>query len=76
MKGVVGNLTAENKQLNFVGNYPFKSLDDNMYLELGTGIDNIFKLFRLDFVWRVLPTTQPKEQTAKFGVFGSFRVGF
>lgn len=76
MKGVVGNLTPENKQLNFVGNYPFKSLDDNMYLELGTGIDNIFKLFRLDFVWRVLPTTQPKEQTARFGVFGSFRVAF
>jgi hypothetical protein len=77
IKGVTGNLSDANKQLNFVGNYPFKSLDKNIYLELGTGVDNIFKLFRLDFVWRVLPTAQPKDQpTAKFGMFGSFKISF
>jgi hypothetical protein len=76
-KGLIGNLSNENKQLNFVGNYPFKSLDNKMYLELGTGIDNIFKLFRLDFVWRVLPASQSKEpETARFGLFGSFKVAF
>lgn len=76
-KGVIGDLSTENRQLNFVGNYPFKSLDNKMYLELGTGIDNIFKLFRLDFVWRVLPVSQSKEpETARFGLFGSFRVSF
>ncbi len=76
-KGVIGNLTDANKQLNFVGNYPFKSLDNKPYLELGTGVDNIFKLFRVDLVWRVLPTAQSKvPETARFGVFGSFNVAF
>lgn len=76
-KGVIGELSAANKQLNFVGNYPFKSLDDKMYLELGTGVDNIFKLFRVDFVWKVLPVAQSKiAESARFGVFGSFRVAF
>jgi hypothetical protein len=76
-KGLVGNLSEENKQLNFVGNYPFKSLDNSLYLELGTGVDNIFKLFRIDFVWRVTPNDLGKqEQTSKFGLFGSFRVAF
>ncbi len=77
LKGVVGNLSNENKLMNFVGTYPFKSLDKNLYLELGTGIDNIFKLFRIDFIWRVMPTKATKlTEQASFGVFGSFRVGF
>ena len=77
IKGVTGSLTEANKQLNFVGNYPFKSLDKNMYLEVGTGVDNIFKLFRLDLVWCVLPdASQDKEKTARFGVYGSFRLAF
>jgi len=76
-KGIVGNLSDANKQLNFVGNYPFKSLDKKPYLELGTGVDNIFKLFRVDFVWRVLPTEHANDpSTARFGVFGSFNVAF
>ncbi len=75
-KGVVGNLSHANAQLNFVGNYPFQSLDGKMYMELGTGVDNIFKLFRIDFVWRVAPTTPTKQPVNKFGVFGSFRLTF
>lgn len=75
-KGVAGNLSDENKALNFVGNYPFHTLDGKMYLELGTGIDNIFKLFRVDFVWRVTPNNLPNDPATKFGVFGSFRLSF
>ncbi len=73
-KGVIGNLSDANKQLNFVGSYPFQSLDKKLYLELGTGVDNIFKLFRVDFVWRVLPTPLPKDIQQKFGIFFGFRV--
>ena len=75
-KGVVGSLSDANKTLNYVGNYPYHSLDGKMYLELGTGIDNILKFFRLDFVWRVLPSPQPDQHPARFGVFGSFRISF
>jgi hypothetical protein len=45
-------------------------------MELGTGVDNILKVFRLDFVWRVLPRPLPVEQVRRFGVFGSFRLSF
>jgi hypothetical protein len=76
VKGVTGNINDENKKLNFVGNYPYKSLDNKMYWELSTGVDNIFKLFRVDFVWRVLTEKDPKIQTSNFGVFGSFRISF
>lgn len=75
-KGVIGSLTDANKQLNFVGNYPFKTLDNKMYLELGTGIDNIFQFFRLDLIWRVLSPSQTAETVDHFGVFGSFRFSF
>ena len=75
-KAVVGNLSDANKQLNFVGNYPFKSLDSKTYVEVGTGVDNIFKFFRVDFVWRVAPTPLPAENVNKFGVFASFRFSF
>ncbi len=73
-KGVVGNLSDANKQLNFVGDYPFKSLDNKLYLELGTGVDNIFKLFRVDFIWRVLPQPLSQDVHQRFGVFAGFRV--
>lgn len=76
VKMLVGSLSAENKNLNFVSGHPFTSLDGNAYMELGTGIDNILKFFRLDLVWRVLPQPLPDAGYQKFGVFGSFRVGF
>lgn len=68
-KGVIGNLSTANRDLNFVSDYPFKSLDGKLYLEVGTGIDNIFKFFRIDFIWRVLPHPLPIEATERFGVF-------
>ena len=43
-----------------------------MYLEIGTGIDNIFKFFAVDFIWRVLPTPLPEVRSQSFGIF--FRV--
>jgi hypothetical protein len=58
------------------GTFPFQSLDGKMYLEVGTGVDNILKLFRFDFVWRLKPTPLPPEKSKKFGVFGSFRLAF
>ncbi|MBL0154824.1 MAG: carboxypeptidase-like regulatory domain-containing protein [Chitinophagaceae bacterium] len=71
-----GGLTPANRALNFKTGNSFQTLDDKTYLELGTGVDNIFHVFRLDFVWRVLPSTLPKTGDKTFGIFGSFRLTF
>ncbi|HYC41255.1 MAG TPA: DUF5686 family protein [Chitinophagaceae bacterium] len=75
-KTLWGSLREENRALNFKSGNSFRTLDGKTYLELGTGIDNILHVFRLDFVWRVLPRDLPGDETRKFGVFGSFRLSF
>ena len=75
VKGVVGNLSDSNRQFNYVDQHAFSSLDGKLYMEVGTGIDNIFKLFRIDCIWRVLPTPLPVLQVKRFGVFFGFKVG-
>jgi hypothetical protein len=81
VKGVWGNMKSSNKEFNRTefGPYQLRSLRDHTYLEFGTGFDNIFKFFRIDFVWRKAPPypanfsptrMQPIEN---FGVFGSVR---
>jgi hypothetical protein len=45
-------------------------------MEIGTGVDNILRFFRLDLVWRIMPTPKPEEHYKNFGVFGSFRLSF
>jgi hypothetical protein len=51
-KALWGSLSPANRALNFSNGYPFQALDGRTYLELGTGVDNIFKVLRLDFIWR------------------------
>jgi hypothetical protein len=75
-KALWGSLSDANKLLNFKQNHGFQTLDGKTYLELGTGIDNIFHVFRLDLIWRLLPEKLPNSQTRDFGVFGSFRLSF
>lgn len=76
IKTLWGSLSDANKTLNFKPGYNFQTLNGRTYLEVGTGIDNILKVLRLDFIWRVLPTPLPKDGNKKFGVFGSFRLSF
>ena len=75
-KGLWGSLSAENRNFNFVADHPFRSLDGKTYLELGTGVDNILKVLRLDFVWRALPGSSDENAFKRFGLFGSFRLAF
>lgn len=77
-KALWGSLREANKAFNMPlnSNYTFESLNGKTYLELGTGVDNIFKVFRMDFLWRVLPRPLPKETAKRFGVFFSFRLAF
>ena len=78
VRGLWGRLSDENYTLNMPANsdYTFESLNGRTYMEIGTGVDNIFKLFRFDFFWRVLPQPLPVESVKRFGVFGSFRLAF
>lgn len=76
-KGIIGKLSEDNKALNLNHGYPFKTLQGNPYLEVGTGIENILKFIRIDFVWRVAPKPLPDEPYEKrFGIFGSFKLQF
>ncbi|WP_462219852.1 DUF5686 family protein [Ferruginibacter sp.] len=74
-KTVWGSLSTANSALNNSTN-TFKTLNGTTYLEVGTGIDNIFKILRLDFVWRVLPRPLPDNKSSRFGIFGSFQFQF
>lgn len=75
-KALWGSLSEKNKAFNFKDGNTFQTLDGKTYLEMGTGIDNIFRFLRVDFVWRLLPTRLPKSTTEQFGIFGSFRLSF
>jgi hypothetical protein len=75
-KAIWGGLSDANKALNFKDPTLFQTLDGKSYLEVGTGVDNIFRLFRIDFIWRLLPVRNIAETTKRFGIFGSFRLSF
>ena len=71
-----GHLSAENAAYNNNSDYSFSSLDGKTYMEIGTGVDNIFRFFRVDFIWHVSPSNANLPYYQKFGVFGSIRVQF
>lgn len=75
VKMVWGELTRENRLLNRteLSNYRLRSLNGRPYTEIGTGLDNIFKYFRADLVWRFAP---PPKYGTQFGVFGSMHIQF
>lgn len=75
-KTLWGGLSEANRKLNFKEGNTFQTLDGKTYLELGTGVDNIFRLFRIDFIWRLLPVNGILDRTKRFGIFGSFRLSF
>lgn len=77
-KGVVGTLSKANQELNLKPtDFPFRMLKGQPYLELGTGVSNIFHVFRIDFVWRVNPKPIENESLARhFGIFGSANFEF
>jgi hypothetical protein len=71
-----GHLSPANAAYNNNSDYTFKSLDGQTYMEIGTGVDNIFRFLRVDFIWHLLPTGQPVVYRQQFGVFWSLRVQF
>ena len=74
-KTLWGSLSPENQALNNFSS-KFRTLNNSNYTEIGTGIDNIFKILRVDFIWRLSPTSVKEPSTSNFGVFGSFQFQF
>ena len=71
-----GSLSEANLALNFKDGSNFQTLNGRTYMELGTGVDNILHVFRVDFIWRVLPAKLDRKNDHPFGIFGSFRLSF
>ena len=76
-KGMIGSLNDSNIALNLNKGYAFRRLNGQPYVEVGTGIENILRVFRVDFIWRVNPQRLPGETQSKyFTVMGSFKLDF
>ncbi|HVG15344.1 MAG TPA: DUF5686 family protein [Chitinophagaceae bacterium] len=73
-----GTLSAANRSYNMPAGSPhqFESLNGKTYLEVGTGVDNILKVMRFDFIWLLAPHANFTPDTKRFGIFGSFRMTF
>lgn len=78
VKSVIGDLSYKNRVYNHMefGSYGMRSLKGNVYTEIGTGFDNIFRFFRVDAVWRIYPQQTALSYNNSFGLFGSFRLQF
>jgi hypothetical protein len=76
-KALWGSLSEKNYLLNAASGLQFQTLNGRKtYLEVGTGVDNILKVFRFDLIWRPFPLSHSYINSQRFGVFGSFRFTF
>jgi hypothetical protein len=73
VKAVWGELQNSNLNLQ-TDNTLFYSLNKKPYVEMGLGVENIFKVFRMDFLWRMSYLENP--DISKFGFRGSFQLTF
>ncbi|MDO6596275.1 DUF5686 family protein [Oceanihabitans sp. 2_MG-2023] len=75
-RAVVGEISKENRALNASG-LVYTAPNNKAYYEYSFGIDNIFKVFRIDFNFRgnyLDKTNYPDAR--KFGITGSFGFNF
>ncbi|MFN8155454.1 MAG: DUF5686 family protein [Bacteroidia bacterium] len=73
VKAVWGELKQDNLNLQ-TNNSLFYSLNKKPYVEAGVGVENIFKIFRVDFLWRLSYLENPN--ISRFGFRGSFQITF
>ena len=77
-KGVIGNMTEENKIANgyydTTIDYHFTVPNKVPYMEAGVGIENIFKLLRIDAIWRL--NYLQNKNIPTFGILGSIQFKF
>jgi hypothetical protein len=67
---MIGSLSDKHQQIvEFPVNVTPMS---NPYIELGAGVENIFKLFRVEAIWRVSP--QSTQGAPSFGLRAKFEI--
>ena len=74
LRGVWGELSAENRLLSSPTNIPLVAPDDQIYWEYSFGIGNILKIFRVDFNFRGNYLENPNARA--FSITGSFGLQF
>lgn len=72
VKGVIGNVSAQN--LNYSALPKGTYTTGKPYFEAGLGIENIFRIFKVDAVWRLSYYDHP--DITKFGMFVSMQLDF
>jgi hypothetical protein len=73
LRGVYGSLSKDNK-LILKNPDAFDSLSKKPYAEAGFGVENILKILRFDFLYRLTYLDNP--DIAKFGIRGSLQITF
>jgi hypothetical protein len=73
VKAVWGELRSSNLNLQ-TNNSLFYSLNKKPYVEAGLGVENIFRIIRVDFLWRMSYLENPN--ISKFGFRGSLQLTF
>lgn len=74
--GIYGTLTESNREFS---EFPddMRPLGNEPYLEAGAAIENIFKIIRIDAIWRLSHLNDPgNSPVSKFGVFASLYFSF
>ncbi|MEI7500275.1 MAG: DUF5686 family protein [Bacteroidota bacterium] len=76
IRGVYGTLSDKNEEYSiFPGN--LRSFSSQPYWEAGVGIENIFKIIRVDAIWRMSHLNDDgNPNVAKFGIFVSLFFSF
>lgn len=72
-KILVGRVNKENRDLLLFPQNLY-SLDRGPYYEAGVGLENIFKIFRVDAMWRLSYLDNPN--ISRFGIRATLQVGF
>jgi len=79
IRGVIGSLSEQNKEYNQNYLYEFNANEQmysltKPYFEAGVGIENIFKIFRINAMWRLSYLNHPN--VSRFGILGTMQVLF
>ncbi|HSN50059.1 MAG TPA: DUF5686 family protein, partial [Bacteroidales bacterium] len=76
VRGVYGTLSSRNAGFSLFPD-KMRSFGKEIYWEAGAGVENIFKVFRVDVIWRLSHLNDPQNlNVPKFGIFASANFSF
>lgn len=75
-KGIIGTLSSQNKNPVYDLPIGLGGFSKEPYYEAGVGLENIFKIFRIDAVWRLSYLDKPGVDIQKFGLRAKIQIIF